>query len=86
MRCKYIRAVGATLLQYVSVLPELKSIAVGASITRPFVTVLPALTGRADAINVSAQFECATKCLPLAELEGKVSPLVTDEVLSNLRC
>ena len=29
MRCNYIRAVGATLLQYVSVLPELKSIAVG---------------------------------------------------------
>ena len=25
-------------------------------------------------------------CLPLAELEGKVSPLVTDEVLLNLRC
>ena len=29
MRCYYIRAVGATLFQYVSVLPELKSIAVG---------------------------------------------------------
>ena len=29
MRCKYIRAVGATLLQYVTILPELKSIAVG---------------------------------------------------------
>ena len=27
----------------------------------------------------------ATKCLPLAELEGKVSPLVTDEVLLYLR-
>ena len=29
MRCNYIRAVGATLFQYVSVLPAPKSIAVG---------------------------------------------------------
>ena len=35
MRCNYIRAVGATLLTDVSILPELKSIAVGAIIDRP---------------------------------------------------
>ena len=38
--------------------------------------------------NVSALLNFRTHpiCLPLAELEGKVSPLVTDEVLLNLRC
>ena len=42
-------------------------------------TVLPQKPYR---YNVNAPL----KCLPLAELEGKVSPLVTDEVLLNLRC
>ena len=59
---------------------------ISAKFVPPLATVKSAVSGRADAINVSAQFECATKCLPLAELEGKVSPLVTDEVLLNLRC
>ncbi len=40
MRCYYIRAVGATLFQYVSVLPELKSIAVGNGFIRSAYTGL----------------------------------------------
>ena len=41
--------------------------------------VLPAPTGRADVINVKVQCTGASKCLPLAELEGKM-PLAADEV------
>ena len=53
MRCYYIRAAGATLLSYVSVLLILKSIVVGASIARPFIMVSSAAPDRADAITVS---------------------------------
>ena len=57
MRCYYIRAAGATLLSYVSVLLILKSIVVGASIARPFIMVSSAAPDRADAktVSVSAQ-------------------------------
>ena len=51
MRCNYIRAVGATLLQYVSVSSAPKSIAVGNGFIRSVVIVSPAPTGRADAKN-----------------------------------
>ena len=53
MRCYYIRAAGATLLSYVSVLLILKSIVVGASIARPFIMVSSAAPDRADAKTVS---------------------------------
>ena len=39
---------------YVGAMLSFAAHPVEASISRPFVTVLPALTGRADAINVSA--------------------------------
>ena len=42
--------------------------------------VSPAVSGRDTAINVSVQCKNASKCLPLAELEGKM-PLAADEVL-----
>ena len=72
MRCNYIRAVGATLLTYVSVLPELKSIARRERIY-PFrmLHLLP--------LSISDMQQRFRHCLPLAELEGKM-PLAADEV------
>ena len=51
MRCNYIRAVGATLLQYVSVLPELKSIAVG----NGFIRSLQATVGRSREVIADSE-------------------------------
>ena len=56
MRCKYIRAVGATLLQYVSALPAPKAIAVGNGFIRSVMMVSAETPGRADATNVSVKF------------------------------
>ena len=52
---------------------------VGNGFIRSVVMVSSAPTGRDTAIYVFVQCECASKCLPLAELEGKM-PLAADEV------
>ena len=77
LRYPGIETAGKTLraAPHISALLSFRRILVGNGFIRSSVMVLPVLTGRDTAKNVSVHCECASK-----------KTLVTDEVLLNLRC